>query len=198
MTAQRLVELLAGDCRTLVLAESCTAGLVSDLVARVSGASAVLWGSFVCYSPGAKQRMLGLDGGMLERHGLASAETAHEMAIHALRQSDASISAAVTGVAGPAGDGSATPVGTVWIALAFREKAGAAERSATEKKLCFHGNRAEVRMQAAVLVLRELLDLAVSLGPPAWNRGVGTRADSWGSGVYLKGKPLSGTGNRSK
>jgi len=161
--AIRLVELLSRGRRSLVLAESCTAGLVSDLVARVSGASAVLWGSFVCYSPAAKERMLGLDGGLIMRHGPASMETARGMAVHALRKADASFSAAVTGIAGPLGDGSDTPVGTVWLALAFREGAGAVEKLATEKKLHFSGSRAEVRMQAAASVLGELLDLATEV-----------------------------------
>ncbi|MCL2192975.1 MAG: CinA family protein [Treponema sp.] len=160
MTALSLVELLTQSGRTLVLAESCTAGLVSDLIARISGASAVLWGSFVSYSQKAKELMLDLDGGLIERCGLVSREVVSEMAIHALRKSGASFSAAVTGLAGPLGDGSATPVGTVWIALAFLGSAGEAEL-AMERKMCFRGSRAEVRMQAAVTVLEELLNLAV-------------------------------------
>jgi len=164
ITALRLVELLAQSGRTLVLAESCTAGLVSDLVARVNGASAVLWGSFVCYSPGAKELMLGIDGGFIARHGPVSREVAGEMAVRALRKAGASFSGAVTGLAGPTGDGSATPVGTVWVAFALSGKPGAAEDPgavlATERKICFPGNRAEVRMQAAVAVLEGLLNLA--------------------------------------
>ncbi|MCL2190912.1 MAG: CinA family protein [Treponema sp.] len=155
--ATRLVGLLAQGGRTLVLAESCTAGLVSDLVARVSGASAVLWGSFVCYSPKAKELMLGLDGGLVSRHGPVSREVAAEMAVGALRKAGASFSAAVTGLAGPLGDGSAAPVGTVWISLASRDGSPAVER-----EMRFQGSRAEVRMQAAAAVLEELLALAAS------------------------------------
>jgi PncC family amidohydrolase len=150
--ARQLVALLTERRLTLALAESCTAGLVADLVGRVSGASAALWGSFVCYSPDAKQRMLGLERDFLERYGLVSRETAREMALYARELAGTSIAAAVTGIAGPLGDGSATPVGTVWIAAAW-------QGHCREKELHFQGTRSEIRMQAAAAVLEELLEV---------------------------------------
>jgi PncC family amidohydrolase len=156
--AEKLVKQLIRNKHTLALAESCTGGLISELVTRVSGASAVLWGSFVCYTPAAKELLLRIDGGLLERFGAVSGETAGEMAGKALEISGVSVAAAVTGLAGPlgeaAGDGGGLPVGTVWIAVAYRGVSGAAEVSA--KKLYFQGTRAEVRMQAALAVLEEL------------------------------------------
>jgi PncC family amidohydrolase len=148
--ARVLIERLTEQHYTLALAESCTAGLVADLAARVSGASAVLWGSFVCYSPDAKQRMLGLDGSFLRRHGLVSGDVAREMALHALEKAGTTVAAAVTGLAGPLGDGSDTPVGTVWIAVAGHGICRAPE-------FHFQGTRAEIRMQAAAAVVEELL-----------------------------------------
>jgi PncC family amidohydrolase len=150
--ARQLAARLIERQMTLALAESCTAGLVADLLARVSGVSRALWGSFVCYSPAAKQRMLGIQRDFLERHGLVSAETAREMALRARELSGASIAAAVTGVAGPDGDGSGVPVGTVWVA-------SARQGGCREKELHFEGTRAEIRMQAAAAVLTELLDI---------------------------------------
>ena len=149
LAARCLVADLAAKHYTLALAESCTCGLVADLTARVSGASAVLWGSFVCYSPNAKQQMLGIDSDLLYRYGLVSSETVRAMAQGALELSGASIAAAVTGIAGPLGDGSNTPVGTVWIATAQ-------QGMVREKELHFQGTRAEIRMQAAAAVLEEL------------------------------------------
>jgi PncC family amidohydrolase len=151
-TAAKLVEELTGGHYSVALAESCTAGLVSDLIARVSGASAVLWGSFVCYSPEAKKKMLHL-GNVLEKHGLVSAETAGEMALNALELSGATIGASVTGLAGPLGDGSATPVGTVFVGIARRING---ETAVNVKPLFFQGTRAEIRMQAALAVLEHL------------------------------------------
>jgi PncC family amidohydrolase len=154
IAAVRLVEELAARHYTLALAESCTAGLVSDLIARVSGASGVLWGSFVCYSPEAKKCMLQIEDAFLKKHGLVSAETAGKMALNALNLSGAAIGASVTGLAGPLGDGSETPVGTVFIAIA-RKLNG--EATVKVKPFFFHGARAEIRIQAALAVLEELL-----------------------------------------
>jgi len=151
-TARQLVKSLTEKRLTLALAESCTAGLAADLLARVSGASAALWGSFVCYTAEAKQRMLGLDGSFLKQYGLVSGETARAMALHALDRAGVSVTAAVTGIAGPLGDGSGTPVGTVWIAVAW-------QGNCREKELHFQGTRSEIRMQAAAAVLEELLEI---------------------------------------
>jgi len=150
--ARQLAALLIERKLTLALAESCTAGLVADLLARQSGVSAALWGSFVCYTPSAKHAMLGIELDFLDRHGLVSRETAREMAVRARERSGASIAAAVTGIAGPSGDGSGVPVGTVWIAAA-------GEGHCRETEFHFEGTRAEVRMQAAAAVLEEVLHL---------------------------------------
>ena len=148
--ARQLVEELTQKHYTLALAESCTAGLVSDLLAQVSGASAVLWGSFVCYTPDAKQQMLGINGDLLRQYGLVSRETARAMALGALDKAGVNIAAAVTGLAGPQGDGSGTPLGTVWVAVACGE-------DCRQQEFHFEGTRAEIRMQAATAVIGEAL-----------------------------------------
>jgi PncC family amidohydrolase len=150
-TAVDLVKKLAAASWTLVLAESCTAGLVSDLIARIPGASRVLWGSFISYTVDAKIKMLGLNRDLVETYGAVSRETACAMAEGALEKSGAFLAAAVTGLAGPGGDGSAVPVGTVWIATALRgEKTEAA---------VFHyrGSRSGIRNSAAAAVVGETL-----------------------------------------
>jgi PncC family amidohydrolase len=154
LMAQKLVGCLAEKRCTVALAESCTGGLVSDLLVRVSGVSSVLWGSFVCYSPDAKQRMLGIDKSFLAQ--LVGPGTAREMAMHTLDISGVSIAAAVTGLAGPLGDGSDTPIGTVCIAAAWIP---AKHENCREKELHFQGTRAEIRMQAAIAVMEELLEI---------------------------------------
>jgi PncC family amidohydrolase len=153
--AAKLVEELTGGHYTLALAESCTCGLVSDLIARVSGASAVLWGSFVCYSPEAKKRMLRIEGNILEKHGPVSAETAGKMALNALDIAGVDIAASVTGLAGPLGDGSAAPVGTVFVGIARRVNG---ETAADVKPLFFQGTRQEIRLQAALAVIEQILE----------------------------------------
>jgi PncC family amidohydrolase len=153
--AESLIVHLSGQSQTLALSESCTAGLVADLLAASPGASRVLWGSFVCYTAAAKCAMLGLDRRRLEQYGLVSAETAGDMALGALAKSGASLAAAITGLAGPDGDGSAVPVGTVWVATALRGSVNTLAR-----EFHFQGSRNEVRMKAALAALEELLAAA--------------------------------------
>jgi len=151
-TAQIVIQKLSALGKTLVLAESCTAGMVSSLLAEVPGASKALWGSFVCYTKEAKVSMLGLDSAALEKQGLVSEETARQMAAGALKKSGANYAAAVTGLAGAQGDGSGVPVGTVWVAAAHSGETFA-------KKFHFTGERNAVRLCAAVAVLEEIQNI---------------------------------------
>lgn len=155
-----LIKKLSAAGHTLALAESCTAGLVSQLLAGTPGASAVLWGAFVCYSPEAKTAMLGIEKEKIAAFGLVSGETAQLMAFGALEKSGADMAAAVTGLAGPEGDGSAVPVGTVWAAVVCKNGSETGKLSGETRKFHFSGSRNEVRLQAAIAVL-ELLDLKV-------------------------------------
>lgn len=149
--ARDLVQGLEASSKMIVLAESCTGGLAADLIARIPGASRVLWGSFVSYTPEAKVRMLGLNRETLEKYGAVSRETACAMAEGALEKSGVFLALALTGLAGPGGDGSAVPVGTVWIAAAVRgEPAEAAV-------FHFDGGRNQVRNSAAAAALEEAL-----------------------------------------
>ncbi|MCL2810221.1 MAG: CinA family protein [Treponema sp.] len=155
-TADKLIEKLKALGLKLALAESCTAGLVSSLLVNKSGASSVLWGSFVCYTQEAKVSMLDIDNNKLDEHGLVSRDTACSMAEKVLEKSAADLAASVTGLAGPLGDGSGVPIGTVWIAVAKKDGAIFA------KEFNFTGSneplpRNEVRYRAAASVLEELL-----------------------------------------
>jgi len=142
-----LIQKLKSLSLTLALAESCTAGLVSSLLAGVPGASAVLWGSFVCYTKEAKISMLGIDSRELETHGLVSEETACALVFGAIQKSGAGIAASVTGLAGPDGDGSKTTVGTVWAAVMYKEQ------TAMAHEFHFTGSRNTIRLHAAVALL---------------------------------------------
>jgi len=152
-TAEALVNELKKRKFSIALAESCTAGIVSNLIANISGASKIFWGSYVCYTQEAKVSMLGIDNDKLLIHGLVSRETARVMAENALIKSGAGISMAVTGLAGPLGDGSETEIGTVWIAVSMRGK------TASEREFHFEGSRNEIRLKAAIAALEEIMRL---------------------------------------
>jgi PncC family amidohydrolase len=150
-SAETLIETLAAASLTMAAAESCTAGLVADLVAQVPGASRVFWGSFVTYSVDAKIRLLGVDAGTIHRHGAVSRETALAMAEGALEKSGTDAAVSVTGLAGPDGDGSGQSVGTVWI--------GIARRGLPAEAVCavLTGDRNAIRRAAAAGAIAELL-----------------------------------------
>ncbi|MDR1248464.1 MAG: nicotinamide-nucleotide amidohydrolase family protein [Treponema sp.] len=149
--AAPLIEALAAASQTLVAAESCTAGLVADRLARIPGASRVFWGSFVTYAADAKERVLGVDPELIRRRGAVSRETALAMASGALEKSGAHMAVSVTGLAGPDGDGSGQPVGTVWIGIARR---GLPPEAVVRY---FAGDRNAVREAAAAEAIAELL-----------------------------------------
>jgi PncC family amidohydrolase len=150
--ARALVEFFSSASLSLAAAESCTAGLVADLLAEIPGASRVFWGSFVCYSAEAKVKMLGVGEEILKAYGLVSRETVCAMAAAALEKSGVSAAVSVTGLAGPGGDGSGVPVGTVWI--------GTALKGSPPEAVEFHytGSRNDLRRKAAGEAIKQILN----------------------------------------
>src|SRR5690606_20963285 len=75
-----LVRLLAERGRTLAAAESCTGGMITELVTSVPGSSAVLRGGVVAYADEAKTELLGVPEALLRQHGAVSEPVARAMA----------------------------------------------------------------------------------------------------------------------
>jgi len=105
---------------TVTAAESCTGGLLAAYLTHHGGASDVFERGYVTYSNESKIEILGVDQEMIEEHGAVSREVALAMAAGALWRSHASISAAITGIAGPGGGTEDKPVGLVHFAVAKR------------------------------------------------------------------------------
>jgi nicotinamide-nucleotide amidase len=103
---------------TLATAESCTGGLIGELITDVAGSSAYYLGGVVSYANSAKRELLGVDPDLIERHGAVSREVAEAMAIGARQALGADVALSVTGIAGPDGGSEEKPVGTVWIGIA--------------------------------------------------------------------------------
>ncbi|WP_409273344.1 CinA family protein [Pseudomonas sp. KCJK9111] len=135
----------------LTTAESCTAGAMVAALAALPGTAEVLESGYVVYSPNAKQRLLGVSPVTIERYGLTSEAVAWEMALGALKDSDATVAIATTGVAGPAAQGK-TPPGTLCFAWAFAGEP-LAVFTATQR---FFGERDEVMRQGAAYGLSQL------------------------------------------
>ncbi|MCX8953651.1 CinA family protein [Ruegeria sp. NA] len=101
----------------IATAESCTGGMVAAALTDIPGSSAVVDRGFVTYTNGAKQDMLGVLAETLQAFGAVSEEVAREMAEGALRNSQAQLAVAITGIAGPGGS-EFKPEGRVCFGLA--------------------------------------------------------------------------------
>lgn len=113
--------MLSSRGMTAAVAESCTGGLIADMITDVPGASGWFERGVVAYSNRSKMEILGVPEETLRSHGAVSRETATAMAEGIRRVSGAAIGIAVTGIAGPGGGTPEKPVGTVHIALATPE-----------------------------------------------------------------------------
>ena len=102
----------------IATAESCTGGLVAALLTEIAGSSDVVERGFVTYSNAAKAGAIGVPPELIERHGAVSEPVARAMAEGALARSEAELTVAITGVAGPGGGLAEKPVGLVWFATA--------------------------------------------------------------------------------
>jgi len=100
---------------TLAVMESCTGGLLADVITNVPGASRYFRGGIVAYATEVK-RLMGVDPEVIERHGVVSRETAAAMAAAVRNALQADVGVGITGVAGPdPQDG--VPVGQVYVAV---------------------------------------------------------------------------------
>ena len=106
---------------TFATAESCTGGLVAERMTRVPGSSGVLRFGFVTYANEAKEKLLGVSHEVLEAKGAVSPEVAAQMALGALKNGEADVAVALTGIAGPDGGTEEKPVGLVWVGAATKD-----------------------------------------------------------------------------
>lgn len=100
---------------TLVTAESCTGGLLGDLLTNVPGSSEYYLGGVVSYSNQLKMRLLGVPESMLEEHGAVSEKVAAAMARGVRARLGGDVGISVTGIAGPDGGSPEKPVGLTFI-----------------------------------------------------------------------------------
>ncbi len=140
--AHQLLKSLRNRGIKLATAESCTGGLASVAITELPGSSEIFDRGFVTYSNESKIELLTVPTYFIDDFGAISMETAMAMAEGALLMSKADISVSITGIAGPDGGSDEKPVGTVFIATAFKGK-----KSNYQQHL-FTGNRHSIRLQA--------------------------------------------------
>jgi nicotinamide-nucleotide amidase len=146
-----VVGMLASRGLIVTTAESMSGGQVARLLTSVPGASEVFRGGWVTYSDAWKAGGLGVDEGLLERHGAVSAEVVQAMAEGALARAEADLAVSVTGIAGPEDGrdprGDVIAQGTWYLALARRDGASVVEKHRSPL------SRGAVQHRAAVTAL---------------------------------------------
>jgi len=139
-------DLLYGANLRLSVAESCTGGMIAQLVTSISGSSRYFLGGVIAYANSMKTEYLDVSEQLLAGHGAVSKEVAEAMAIGALGRSHADVTIAVTGIAGPDGGTIEKPVGTVYISMATK-------KNIQTKLFHFAGTRQQIQEIAAKTAL---------------------------------------------
>jgi PncC family amidohydrolase len=135
----------------LVLAESCTGGLIGHRMTNVPGSSEYFVGGVVAYAYEAKAKILGVSWDTLNGFGAVSSETVLEMARGAKKILDADVAVSISGIAGPGGGTADKPVGTTWVGLAAAD-------GEWSRDFHFNGNREQNKASSADAALQMLLD----------------------------------------
>lgn len=138
---------------TLSTAESCTGGGVAVRITSVPGSSDYFKGSIVAYSNEVKMDLLHVAAETLEKQGAVSEETVIEMVKGAMNTLKTDCAVSISGIAGPGGGTPEKPVGTVWIAAAYKNEI----RTMKQDKDCGREKNVERAGDNALILLYELL-----------------------------------------
>jgi nicotinamide-nucleotide amidase len=135
--------------KTLSTVESCTAGGIAHEIVKTPGSSSYYQGSIVAYSYELKSNLVHVAPDTLEKFGAVSEETAKEMVVGGLKVLNTDFCIATTGIAGPDGGTEDKPVGTVWVAVASKEK--------IVTKCFYFGDNRERNMKMTIFAALNLL-----------------------------------------
>ncbi|MEK6540973.1 MAG: CinA family protein [Pseudomonadota bacterium] len=162
LAARVIAENIAAG-RTIVVAESCTGGMVAAALTDIAGSSAVFSAGIVTYSNEAKQSFLGVSSEILDTFGAVSIACVWAMAAGALERSGADIAIAVSGIAGPGGGTPQKPVGTVVFSRVLRGQ-NPDQAYGIQRNFDAGLSRREIRRQATLFALELLLPESDDLG----------------------------------
>ena len=151
--AEEINALLKARKLTLATAESCTGGGIAACITAIPGSSECFKGGVVAYSNEVKSSVLHVKPETLERYGAVSQNTVSEMArgVQALMGTDCAI--ATSGIAGPGGGTPNKPVGTIWIAVAYKNEISFFKQEGDEGR----AKNVQKTIKNALYMLREWL-----------------------------------------
>jgi len=147
--AEHVVSILSKKRLRITIAESCTGGLLSNMITNVPGSSKCFDYGLVTYSNESKINLLKIKSKTLLVHGAISRQIVLEMAKNLRSISNSDISVAISGIAGPTGGTNDKPVGTVFIGLSTIKKTNV-------KKYIFSGNRESIKLKTCLIALEKI------------------------------------------
>lgn len=148
---------------TLAVAETCTGGVIADVLTDKAGASAFFMGAVVAYSYASLQDLMKVNPETLAIHGAVSEATVREMAQNVRLLYSADIGIALCGITGPGGGSLQKPVGTTWLAISANNK----DIPVATHHAQFKGPRKKIKAQMAQFSLEKLADFLNGLNSPA-------------------------------
>ena len=146
---------------TISTAESCTGGMISQMITSMAGASEIFPGGICTYSEQVKQETLGVKKQTLERYTVYSPQVASEMSLGAQRLFKTQAAVGVTGVAGPGSAGD-KPAGTVYVSVRLADKEEVRDLKVYE--LVKGPDRETVRRISSQLALKMVFELCINSG----------------------------------
>jgi len=148
-----VARLLKERGQTISIAESCTGGLIANLLTNIPGSSNYFERGIISYSNASKVELLNVKEESIVEFGAVSQEVVLQMAQGVKSISGTDIGLAVTGIMGPAGGTTNKPVGLVYIGICD-------DNNASAKKYVFGENRIlnkQRTAQAALEIIRRML-----------------------------------------
>lgn len=158
--AESVVKYMVQSGKCMCTAESCTGGMVSELITSVPGASKMFLGGVCSYTEQIKQKVLGVKKETLEKFTVYSPQVASEMSLGVLRLFGADVAVGITGVAGPGGYSEDKPAGTVYVSV--RDDKNEIVRDLKVYELCADPDRETVRRIASRMALEMLIELCTA------------------------------------
>ena len=117
MSIDKLHKKLIKKKTTISIVESCTGGLLSSKLTKLSGSSKYFKMGLITYSNNAKINFLNVNKKIIDKYGAVSQECCKSMVENLSKLSKSKINISITGVAGPKGGTNDKPVGLVYIGI---------------------------------------------------------------------------------
>jgi len=133
----------------VAVAESCTGGMLGEMITRIPGSSKYFQGGVISYNAKVKEDLLKVPPKVIRKYGEVSKEVAQLMAERVRRCCHSNIGISITGIAGPGGATEKKKVGLVHMALSDGKK------TITQKHQLF-GSRQLIRLRSARRALNML------------------------------------------